>query len=187
VTTALLVMDMQNGIVERFAERSASLLATLAQTVAVARSASIPVLFVRVAFRDGAPEANARNQPFSTLAKSDTMSENSPATQIHPGVAPLAGEIMITKRRVSAFSGSDLDVVARSLGVDALVLSGIATSGVVLSTLRQAADLDFKITVLSDGCADADPEVHPVLMEKVFPRQATVMTADEWARHVRGA
>jgi nicotinamidase-related amidase len=185
VTTALLVMDMQNGIVERFAERSAGLLATLAQTAAVARSASIPVLFVRVAFRDGAPEANARNQSFSALAKSETMSENSPATQIHPDVAPRAGEIMITKRRVSAFSGSDLDVVARSLGVDALVLSGIATSGVVLSTLRQAADLDFKITVLSDGCADADPEVHRVLMEKVFPRQATVMTADEWARQVR--
>lgn len=117
MTTALLVMDMQNGVVDRFAERSTSLLATLAQTVAAARAASIPVLFVRVAFRDGAPEANARNQSFSVLAKSDTMSENSPATQIHPGVAPLVGEIMITKRRVSAFSGSDLDVLARSVSM----------------------------------------------------------------------
>jgi nicotinamidase-related amidase len=50
----------------------------------------------------------------------------------------------------------------------------------VLSTLRQAADLDFGLTVLEDGCADADPEVHRVLMEKVFPRQASVRTAAEW-------
>jgi nicotinamidase-related amidase len=95
-------------------------------------------------------------------------------------VAPLAGEITVTKRRVSAFAGSDLDVVLRSLGVDSLVLTGIATSGVVLSTLRQAADLDFKITVLHDGCADSDDEVHRVLTQKVFPRQASVVSAGEW-------
>jgi nicotinamidase-related amidase len=82
---------------------------------------------------------------------------------------------------VSAFSGSDLDVVLRSLGVDSLVLSGIATSGVVLSTLRQAADLDYRLTVLTDGCTDRDPEVHRVLMEKVFPRQASVVSVAEWA------
>ena len=61
-----------------------------------------------------------------------------------------------------------------------LVLTGVATSGVVLSTLRSAADLDYRITVLSDGCGDGDPEVHRVLTEKVFPTQATVTTVDEW-------
>ena len=50
----------------------------------------------------------------------------------------------------------------------------------VLSTLRQAADLDYRLTVLADGCLDADPEVHRVLTEKVFPRQADVVTVDEW-------
>jgi nicotinamidase-related amidase len=186
VTTALLVMDMQNGIVERFADQSASLLATLAQTVAVARANAVPVIFVRVAFRKGAPEASAKNRSFSVLAKSDVMDESGPATMVHAAVAPLPGEIIVTKRRVSAFSGSDLDVVLRSMGIDALVLCGIATSGVVLSTLRQAADLDFAITVLHDGCADADPEVHRVLTEKVFPRQASVISADEWCALVKG-
>ncbi len=50
----------------------------------------------------------------------------------------------------------------------------------VLSTLRQAADLDFGLTVLRDCCADADPEVHRVLMEKVFPRQAEVTSITGW-------
>jgi len=61
------------------------------------------------------------------------------------------------------------------------VLCGIATSGVVLSTLRQAADLDYRLTVLRDACADAEAEVHRVLTEKVFPRQADVVDVAHWA------
>jgi nicotinamidase-related amidase len=51
----------------------------------------------------------------------------------------------------------------------------------VLSTLRAAADLDFELTVLRDACADADPEVHRVLLDKVFPRQAEVVDVAAWA------
>lgn len=93
---------------------------------------------------------------------------------------PLASEVVVVKRRVSAFTGSDLEVVLRASDIDHLVLSGIATSGVVLSTLREAADRDYRLTVLSDACADRDAEVHRVLTEKVFPRQADVVTVGEW-------
>jgi nicotinamidase-related amidase len=173
-------MDMQNGIVARFAEGSEELLSVIASVQGAARAAKMPIIYVRVAFRDGAPEANPKNQSFSVLAGSSTMSESADSTQVHARLAPIEGEVTVTKRRVSAFAGSDLDVVLRSLNVDSLVLCGIATSGVVLSTTRQAADLDFKITILSDACADADPEVHRVLMEKVFPRQASVVTTAQW-------
>jgi len=60
------------------------------------------------------------------------------------------------------------------------VLGGISTSGVVLSTVRQAADLDYRLTVLADACGDWDMEVHRVLTEKVFPRQAVVNTVADW-------
>jgi nicotinamidase-related amidase len=183
-TEALLVMDMQNGIVERLGEQGDPLLTTLADTLAAARAAGCPVLFVRVAFRKGSSEASPRNLTFSAPGVTDAMGETDHATQIHPAVAPEAGEIVVTKRRVSAFTGSDLAVVLSSLGVDSLVLTGIATSGVVLSTLREAADRDFALTVLSDGCLDRDPEVHRVLMEKVFPRQASVLTAAEWRARI---
>jgi len=92
---------------------------------------------------------------------------------------------VVTKRRVSAFTGSDLDVLLRARRIDHLVLAGIATSGVVLSTLRQAADLDYRLTVLADGCLDADPEVHRVLLEKLFPRQAEVTSIAEWSASLR--
>ena len=178
--TALLVMDVQNGVVARHTEGMETLLATLGQALNAARSAGIPVIYARVAFRAGAPEVNDRNRIFSSLATYGGMKIDDPATEIHPAVAPRPGDIVVIKKRVSAFTGSDLEIILRSLDVTALVLTGITTSGVVLSTLRQAVDLDYSITVLRDGCADADPEVHRVLLDKVFSRQATVLMTDEW-------
>ena len=105
---------------------------------------------------------------------------------IHPAVTPQPGDIEVLKKRVSAFAGSDLEVVLRSLDVGSLVLTGIATSGVVLSTLRQAADLDYDLVVLRDACTDSDDEVHRVLTYKVFPRQAAVIDTDQWVLGVSG-
>lgn len=180
MVTALLVMDMQNGVVARLGERGDGLVASVARALEAARAAGVEAIFVRVAFRPGAPEISGRNATFARLAASDDMREDAEATQVHAALAPRPDEVVVTKRRVSAFSGSDLDVVLRARGVDRLVLSGVATSGVVLSTVRQAADLDFQLVVLRDACADGDEEVHRVLMDKVFPRQADVMSVDEW-------
>lgn len=185
-TTALLVMDVQNGVVDRFADGAGPLLGALARAVGAARSAGIPVVFVRVAFRPDMPEVSRHNRTFSALAQAGNFGEQDLSTQMHPAVAPLPGDVVVTKRRVSAFAGSDLDVVLRSLEVTSLVLTGIATSGVVLSTLRQAADLDYELTVLEDGCLDADPEVHRVLVEKLFPRQAAVTTVERWIAGTAG-
>ena len=182
-TQALLVMDVQNSIVERYSGASSgsgALLDNLAAAAVAARKASVPVIYVRVAFREGTPEISPRNRIFSALAGWGGMGEADPSTRVHSAVEPQPGDVVVTKKRVSAFAGSDLEMVLRSLGVDSLVLTGIATSGVVLSTLRQAADLDYELTVLRDGCADRDAEVHRVLLDKVFPRQAAVLTTAEW-------
>ena len=188
MTAALLVMDVQNGIVARYAEDS-GLLDRLELAVAAAREAGVPVIFVRVGFRAGFPEVAAANKSFSAIAatagSSGAFSETAPETQIHSRVAPLAGEAVVVKKRVSAFAGSDLAEVLRGGKIDTLVLSGIATSGVVLSTLRQAADLDFRLVVLEDACGDSDPEVHRVLTTKVFPRQADVTTVAAWAAGIK--
>jgi len=178
-STALLVMDLQRGIVERFGD--AGVLERAADAIAAARTNGIPVIYVRVAFRPGYPEVSPTNRRFAALREAGGMAEADDATAIHPAVAPEAGEAVVIKRRVSAVAGSDLDVVLRAGGYDALVLCGIATSGVVLSTLRQAADLDYRLTILGDACADADAEVHRVLTEKVFPTQAEVVDVAAWA------
>lgn len=178
--SVLLVMDFQHGIVESLG--SDTVVAAAKRAIEAARAHHVPVMFVRVAFRPGFPEAGEVNLSFSALRQAgEAMTQDNPATQITAALAPRPDEPVILKRRVSAFSGSDLDVLLRAAGADTLVLAGIATSGVVLSTLRQAADLDYRITVLADACADRDPEVHRVLTEKVYPRQALVTSTDEWA------
>jgi nicotinamidase-related amidase len=178
-------MDVQRGIVERY-DDDAGYLGRLAGAIAAARAAGIPVIYVTISFRPGHPEISRANRTFSGIAASGRFVAGDQATEIHPAIAPLEQDVIVLKRRVSAFTGSDLDVVLRGLGARTLVLAGIATSGVVLSTLRQAADLDYQLEVLSDGCLDADPEVHRVLTEKVFPRQAQVRTVAEWTASIAG-
>ncbi|MFC4619561.1 cysteine hydrolase family protein [Camelliibacillus cellulosilyticus] len=177
--TALLIMDIQNGIVSRFSENEVVLL-PIQKALASAREHRLPVIFIRVGFNEGYPEVNPQNKVFAAISQLGGMTTSDEATQIHEAVKPEADEPVVTKYRFSAFAGSNLEVILRSQHIDTLVLSGIATSGVVLSTLREAADKDFNIKVLTDACYDSDPEVHRVLMEKVFPRQAEVLTTSAW-------
>jgi nicotinamidase-related amidase len=176
--TALLVMDFQRTIVERIAPDPAALLDRTARLLAAARAAGVRVIFVGVGFREGYPEVSARNQSFATIRTTGAFLSSAAGSEIHPAVAPAQGEVVVTKHRVSAFAGTDLDMILRANDVDTLVLAGIATSGVVLSTTRHAADADYRLVIVRDCCADADEEVHRVLTEKIFPRQATVMTAE---------
>ena len=178
--SALLVMDVQQGIVERFP--SPEYTQKLRYAVEAARAGGVPVIYVVIGFRTGYPEVSPRNKTFGGLKERGAFAEGDPSARIHPDVQPREGDVVVTKKRVSGFAGSDLDVVLRAMEIDHLVLTGIATSGVVLSTLRQAADLDYGLTVLEDGCLDGDPEVHRVLTEKVFPRQAEVTSIDAWGK-----
>ncbi len=177
--TAVLVMDFQNDIVDMLpASEQEPLLKHAASLVAAARQSGLPVVYVVVRFRDGYPELGAASR-FAPLKQTGRLREGTPGAEIDARVAPKAGDVVVTKRRVGAFSTTDLETILRAKNVDTLVLAGIATSGVVLSTVRWAADMDYKLAVVSDACADRDPEVHRVLVQKVFPAQATVVsTAD---------
>jgi nicotinamidase-related amidase len=179
--TALLVMDMQEGIVAMLPDATAMLNNT-AQAITNAREAKIPVIYVVVGFREGAPEISSNNKGFAASRERFSSINMAEFMKVHDAVKPEADEVVVTKRRVSAFTGSDLEVVLRAYGTQHLVLAGIATSGVVLSTLREAADKDYRLTVLADCCADGDEEVHRVLTTKVFPRQAEVLTVQEWQK-----
>lgn len=171
----LLVMDVQAGTLSRL-QNADAYLKSVEAAVRQAHDRKVPVIYVVVGFRPGFPEVSPDNQSFSALKNTPNsgLENPTPALPVDPD------DVVVIKRRVSAFTGSDLEVVLRARHLYHLVLTGIATSGVVLSTVREAADKDYKLTVLADLCADFDPEVHTVLTQKVFPRQASVITAKEW-------
>lgn len=177
--TALLVMDMQTAMLGMI-PHAATLIRNVAKAIENARSNNIPVIYVVVGFRKNAPEISTNNKGFMTNKQLFASVSTAEFTAIHPDLAPGENECVVIKRRVSAFSGSDLEVILRAFNIQHMVLTGIATSGVVLSTVREASDKDYRITVLADGCADREEDVHQLLNEKVFPRQADVLTVAEW-------
>lgn len=179
--TALLVMDFQKDIVEMLAGGgSREALAQAVRAADAARAARIPVVFVTVAYRHGHQDASLRNKRVAMLRNKGILLEGTPGADLMPDLARAPHEPVVTKRRVGAFSHTDMAPLLSALDVRKLVLCGIATSGVVLTTVRQAADADFGITVLADASADSDAEVHKVLTGKVFPAQADVLTTDAW-------
>jgi nicotinamidase-related amidase len=178
-------MDYQVDVVSRYTQRDSGLLDRAAETLNAARAAGIPVIYIAVQFRAGYPEINPRNGTFAALRESGRLLAGSPSAAIQPQVAPQSNEPVVIKRRVGAFSTTDLETILCAQGVTTLVLMGIATSGVVLSTIRWAADMDYNLVVVEDCCADGDEEVHRVLMQKVFPRQARVTSADTLRQALR--
>lgn len=174
-------MDVQPGIVEALGSESEAYLSRVQSVVDAARKKRIKVIFVVVRFRKGYPEVSASNKSFSAIKErysKTPLDEEAETTQ--PVIKPIGDELVIAKKRVSAFAGSDLDMILRAQNIKKIILCGIATSGVVLSTIRYAADMDFELCVLADCCADSDPEVNKVLIEKVFPRQAEVVPIQYW-------
>ena len=182
--TALLVMDMQVAILRNLPD-AATVIGNVAKAIANARANKIPVIYVVAGFRQGAPEISMNNKSFSANKERFANADMEEWKKIHPEVTPLTDEVTVIKRRSSAFTGSDLEVILRAQGIRHIILTGVSTSGVVLSTIREAADKDYQITVLADCCADGDEEVHRVLTTKIFPRQADVLTIEEWGTQKR--
>ncbi len=179
--TALLSMDLQTAIVSMYTKSHPDFLPRVAGVLKVARERAMSVIHVQVGFRPGFPEVSERNQLFGAIKTSTQWQQvfQGAAGAIHPDVAPLNDEVVVTKHRVNAFHGTDLEMILRAKDIHTLVLFGIATSGVVLSTLLDASDADYRLIVVKDCCADLDADVHSCLIEKVFPRKATVVSADE--------
>jgi nicotinamidase-related amidase len=142
-----------------------------------AREAGLFVCYCATVFRPGYVEISERNKTFRERKHSGQPAISDPIQLIHPAVLPAAGEVVVGKHRVNALYGTALDPILRANNIDTLIILGYATSGVVLSTTRYAADLDYRLMVVEDCCADQDPEVHNFLTQRIFPRQAEVVSA----------
>ena len=147
-----------------------------------ARDAGILVCYSATVFRPGFLEINDRNKTFSQRKASGQPAVSDPVQLIHPSVRPIPGEVVVGKHRVNALYGTDLDMTLRANDIDNLILLGYATSGVVLSTVRYAADLDYRLYVVEDCCSDQDPEVHDFLTQRIFPRQTDVVVSEDMIR-----
>ena len=151
-----------------------------------ARAAGLLVCYSATVFRPGYPEVSERNKTFSERKRSGGPAIPDPLKVIHPQMLPGEGEPVCGKHRVNAMFGTDLAMILGAHTVNTLVLLGFATSGVVLSTTRYAADADYRLFIVEDCCADNDPAVHDFLCSKIFPRQAEVVQSADVIRALAG-
>jgi nicotinamidase-related amidase len=179
--SALLSMDLQTGVVSVYV-KDAGFIPRVAGVLERARAAGLPIIHVKVGFRPNVPEANPRNLFLSGVKASPRHQEffQGASGAIHPALAPVSGDLVVTKSRISAFAGTDLDLLLRAQDIETLILFGIATSGVVLATFVAAFDADYRLIVIKDCCADLDTELHQCLVDKYFPHLAAVITASEF-------
>jgi nicotinamidase-related amidase len=174
--TALLTLDLQKGIFG-FVPSADAIIPSAAKAVEFARKKQFLIIHVGLGFSEGHPEISDIDSPFKRVKTNNLFVMGTPSAEFHSSIAR-PEELVVYKQRVGAFSENQLHLILRSRGIENLVFFGISTSGITLSTLRRAFDLDFHCVVLKDACFDPDQEVHRVLTEKIFPAQATVVTVD---------
>lgn len=179
---ALVILDFQCELVDRILGGDSEVVANMGLAAMRARWLGSPVVYVNLEFREGHPEVSDRNRSFSRLKSEGRLTRGTPGTTIVPTLSPQSADIVLARRRRSAFVGTELELLTRSLRIETIVMGGITTSGVVLATLSSAVDRDYNLVVLEDCCYDTDVSVHSVLVEKIFPRYAEVTTVAAWSK-----
>jgi nicotinamidase-related amidase len=180
--TALLLLDFHSLSVS-YAQKAVDggLVKRAARARAIARSAAVQVVYVRVALDETDYRTIGRlNKTFAPYAEARVLGDGDPSTEITSDLRPESGDLVVTKKRFGAFSTSNLDLLLSPRSFDNLVLCGISTSGVVLSTVLEAADRDYRVLVLRDCCGDPDTELHELLIQRCFPVHSDVLTSDDF-------
>ena len=179
--TALLIADFYEAMMTTIPHAvDRNVVGRTVELQRAARDAGVMVCYCATVFRHGIPGDRQPQQDLrSTQGRQASPAVFDPMAVIHPAVAPAEGEVVVGKHRVNALYGTGLDVALRANDINTLIVLGYATSGVVLSTVRYASDLDYNLYVVEDCCSDSDPEVHDFLTGRIFPRQADmVQSAD---------
>ncbi len=187
--TALLAMDFENDLVHEdgafkdfgFAQmvRQNDVFSKTARLLDAARRGGLKVIYVAVRFRPGHPEPNRSAGLFQAIVEANALVEGTWGASIHEAVAPREGELVITKRSVSAFAGSDLATLLSASGITTLLLSGVATNFVVEGTAREAVDRGYNVFIVGDCCASLSQEAHDAALNIALPFLTTITTSEE--------
>ena len=178
--TSILIADFYADIMDTLPHATGRGVVQKASVLqSVARDAGVMLCYCATVFRPGYPEIGERNKTFRQRKASGQSAIANPVDVIHPGVRPRDGEVVVGKHRVNALYGTGLDVALRANDIRDLVILGYATSGVVLSTVRYGADLDYNLYVVEDCCSDSEAEVHDFLINRILPRQADIVNSED--------
>jgi maleamate amidohydrolase len=170
--TALIVMHYQTDILALFPSVAPTLLANTRKLCDAARARSISVYFAKIHFSPGYPEVSPLNRNGQGIRQLGLFVDD----RIAPQLDQRPTEPLIIAHRASVFFGTDLQVRLSAQGIDTLLMVGIASTGVVLSSVAYASDADFRLFTIKDCCYDPDQVVHDHLFSTAFDSRSTVLS-----------
>lgn len=170
--TALVVMHYQTDILELFPSVAPTLLSNTRRLCDAARARGVSVYFAKIHFSAGYPEVSPLNRNGQGIKQLGLFVDD----QISPELGQQATEPLIIAHRASVFFGTDLQVRLSAQGINTLIMVGIASTGVVLSSVAHASDADFRLFTVKDCCYDPDEVVHDHLFSTAFDSRTTVLS-----------
>jgi nicotinamidase-related amidase len=188
--TAILIMDCQNDIVHEKGKMAAmsggamaklikdrNVLGTIAKLADTGRRAKVPIIHVRHAYRSDYLDAPANTPILASMKTNEILKDGTWGAEIHEELTPHATDVVITKTRVSSFFASPLEAILAAQGITHLVLTGIATDGVVEGTARDGVDRGYYVIIPEDCCMTFSEEGHRATLRGVLGMLTTVSTA----------
>jgi nicotinamidase-related amidase len=172
--TALVLIDLQNGIVSRDTKpHTAGEVIERSRALAKAfRAKGAPVVYVRVLISEvlSLPSDEAMSLPKDIPTSASEIAESA-------GIQ--SGDLLVTKRHWGAFAQTELERELRSRGIETIVLAGIATNFGVESTLRQGTGLGFAFVTIEDACSTFSSEMQDFAFKTIFPRLSHVRNTQQ--------
>lgn len=158
--------------------------AAAGRLLAWARGQSLPIIHVRIAFRPDYADCPRNTPIFRKTVELGAVKDGEWGSEFMAQLGPLASplEFVVTHTRISAFVGTPVDQILRTLQVDRLIVAGVATHSVVENTVRDAADRGYEVTVAADACAAATPGVHEAALASM-----SLIASVSQVEHIAGA
>lgn len=169
--TALIVIDLQRGIANgSFIHPIGEVISQSRALIDVFRKMKLPVVLVNVA---GRAPGRTEQGPRSSMPLSAGWTDLLPELDQQPG------DMVITKQSWGAFATTDLEHQLKARGVTQVVVAGVATSGGVEATARQAYEQGFNVTLALDAMTDMRKDAHEYSIRNVFPRVGEIATVQD--------
>jgi nicotinamidase-related amidase len=190
--TAILIMDCQNDIVHENGKMAAmsngalaklikenDVLGTIARLAEAGRAAKVPIIHVRHAYRPDYLDAPQNTPILASMKSNEILKDGTWGAEIHQGLTPNTADIVIVKTRVSSFYSSQLEAILSAQGITHLLLTGIATDGVVEGTARDGVDRGYYVMIPEDCCVTFSMEAHRAALSGVLGMLTTVCKSED--------
>ena len=169
----LIVIDMLNDFLASWEpKRKQDLIHSINELTHIVRAASLPVLWVRQEFKpdlsDAFPEMREKNI--------HTVIKGTPGCQIDPALEVESSDIILVKKRYSAFFGTNLDDILHQLKPDTIILAGINTHACIRTTAIDAYQRDWPLILAADCIDSYDQEHHTISLRYMKDKIAQILT-----------